>query len=68
MIQALPAAAGMSNLLLDLAACTSACLGVLVEAFPNKVGSTTVCCCVLVDVLVCCCVVVAVDCVWVRRL
>lgn len=36
MIQALPAAAGMSNLLLELAARTSACLGVLVEAFPNK--------------------------------
>lgn len=36
MIQALPAAAGMSNLLLELAACTSASLGVLVEAFPNK--------------------------------
>jgi hypothetical protein len=35
-IQALPAAAGMSNLLLDLAARTSGCLGVLVEAFPNK--------------------------------
>jgi len=35
-IQALPAAAGMSNLLLDVAACTSASLGVLVEAFPNK--------------------------------
>ena len=36
MIQALPPAAGMSNLLLDVAAHTSGCLGVLVEAFPNK--------------------------------
>lgn len=35
-IQALPPAAGMGNLLLDLAGATSACLGVLVEAFPNK--------------------------------